>query len=126
MPISYDESKSGLGTILRDYQKAALRYLWSLGGEGAGSREVWTHVNQELGVRTISRASVINFLDSMVDDGILAYMETTGKGGYRRIYRFKYDEAGFKEHIARVVVRNLLRDFPEETKRALKGLPEGP
>jgi len=63
-------------------------------------------VTQELGGRTISRASVINFLDSMVDDGILAYTETTGKGGYRRIYMFKHDEAGFKEHIAKVVIRN--------------------
>ena len=83
-------------------------------------------MNQELGGRTISRASVINFLDSMVDDGILAYTETTGKGGYRRIYMFKYDEAGFKEHIAKVVIRNLLRDFPEETRRALKDIMEGP
>ena len=126
MPVSYDASKSGLGTILRDYQESALRYLWRLGGQGAGSRDVWVQVNQELGGRTISRASVINFLDSMTDEGILTFTETTGKGGYRRIYMFKYDEAGFKEHIARVVIRNLLRDFPEETRRALKDLPEGP
>jgi len=121
-PVSYDASKSGLGTILKDYQEAALRYLWSLGGEGAGSRDVWVHVNQVLGTRTISRASVINFLDAMADEGILAYAETGGKGRHRRVYRMKYDEAGFKEHIARVVIRNLLRDFPEETRKALKDI----
>ena len=126
MPISFDASKSGLGTILRDYQEAALRYLWSLGGRGAGSRDVWMHVNQELGTRTISRSSIINFLDAMVDDGVLNYTETTGKEGHRRIYSMKYDEAGFKEHIAKVVIRNLLRDFPEETNRALKDLPGEP
>ena len=120
MPMLFDASKRGLGTILKDYQEAALRYLWSLGGEGAGSRMVWMHVNQVRGPRTISRTSVINFLDAMVDNGMLAYTETTGKGGHRRIYRMKYDEAGFKEHIARVVIRNLLRDFPEETRKALK------
>jgi hypothetical protein len=125
-PISFDTSKTGLGTILRDYQEAALRYLWRLGGEGAGSREVWVHVNEELGTRTISRSSIINFLDAMVDDGVLNYTETTGKEGHRRIYSMKYDEAGFKEHIAKVVIKNLLRDFPEETNRVLKDLPGEP
>lgn len=122
MPISYDASKGGLGTILKDYQETALRYLWRLGGEGAGSREVWVHVNQKLGTRTISRASIINFLDAMVGDGVLAFTEARCKGGYRRMYRMRYDEAGFKEHIARVVIRNLLRDFPEETRKALKDI----
>ena len=127
MPISYDTSKSGLETILKDYQELALRYLWRLDGEGASSRDVWVQVNKDLkGTGSISRASIINFLNAMADEGILTFTETTGKGGYRQIYRMKYDEAGFKEHIARVVIRNLLRDFLEETKRALKGLPEEP
>ena len=122
MPLSFDTSKPWLDAILKDYQEAALRYLWSLGGRGAGSGDVWVHVNEEFGTRTISRSSIINFLDAMVDEGILAYTETTGKGGYRRIYRMKYDEAGFKEHIARVVIRNLLRDFPMETRKTLKDI----
>jgi len=125
-PIYFDTSKQGLGAILKDYQEAALRYLWSLGGEGAGSRQVWTHVSQELGTRTISRASVINFLDALVGGGMLVCTETTGKGGHRRIYRMKYDEAGFKEHMAGVVARKLLRDFPEEFGIDLNGLPEEP
>jgi hypothetical protein len=118
MPISFDAAKSGLGTFLKDYQELALMYLWRLDGEGASSHDVWVQVNKDLkGVGSISRASIINFLDAMVDDGVLSHTETTGKGGHRRIYSAKYDEAGFKEHIARVVVRNLLRDFPEETRR---------
>src|SRR4030042_836504 len=120
MPMLFDASKRGLGTILKDYQEAALRSLWGLAGEGAGSRMVWMHVNQVLGASTISRTSVINFLDAMVDNGMLVCTETTGKGGHRRIYRMKYDEAGFKEHIARVIIRNLLRDFPEEARKTLK------
>jgi hypothetical protein len=123
-PISFDTSKTGFEAIFRDYQEAALKYLWGLDGEGAGSRSVWEHVNRELGIRTISRASVINFLDAMVGDGVLAYTEKGGKGGRRRIYSVRYDEAGFKEHIAKVVIRNLLRDFPEPTRRALKDVLE--
>jgi hypothetical protein len=121
MPITFDTSGEGLAMVLKDYQEVALRYLWRLDGEGASSRDVWVQVNEDLtGKRTISRASIINFLNSMVDEGVLNYTEITGKGGHRRIYSAKYDEAGFKQYIAKVVLGNLLRDFPEETRKALQ------
>jgi hypothetical protein len=121
MPITVDTSSEGLAMVLKDYQEVALRYLWRLDGEGASSRDVWVQVNDDLtGKRTISRASIINFLNSMVDEGVLNYTEITGKGGHRRIYSAKYDEAGFKQYIAKVVLGNLLRDFPEETRKALQ------
>jgi len=121
MTLTIDTSNTGLAMVLKDYQEVALQYLWRLDGEGASSRDVWMQVNEDLkGQRTISRASIINFLNSMVDEGVLNYTETTGKGGHRRIYSAKYNEAGFKEYIARIVVRNLLRDFPEETRKALQ------
>ncbi len=121
MPISVDTSGEGLAMVLKDYQEVALRYLWRLDGEGASSRDVWVQVNEDLlGKRTISRASIINFLNSMVDEGVLNYTEITGKGGHRRIYSAKYDEAGFKQYIAKVVLGNLLRDFPDDTRKALQ------
>jgi DNA-binding PadR family transcriptional regulator len=121
LTLTIDTSSEGLAMVLKDYQEVALHYLWRLDGEGASSRDVWMQVNEDLkGQRTISRASIINFLNSMVDEGVLNYTEITGKGGHRRIYSAKYNEAEFKEYIARVVVRNLLRDFPEETRKALQ------
>ncbi|MFH2110166.1 MAG: hypothetical protein ABIJ47_02775 [Candidatus Bathyarchaeota archaeon] len=121
MTLTIDTSNTGLAMVLKDYQEVALQYLWRLDGEGASSRDVWMQVNEDLeGQRTISRASIINFLNSMVDEGVLDYTEITGKGGHRRIYSAKYNEAEFKEYIAKVVVRNLLRDFPEETRKALQ------
>ena len=121
MPITVDTSGEGLAMVLKDYQEVALRYLWRLDGGGASSRDVWVQVNEDLmGKRTISRASIINFLNSMVDEGVLNYTEITGKGGHRRIYSAKYSEAGFKQYIAKIVLGNLLRDFPEETRKAIK------
>jgi hypothetical protein len=121
LPITVDTSGEGLAMVLKDYQEVALRYLWRLDGGGASSRDVWVQVNDDLmGKRTISRASIINFLNSMVDESVLNYTEITGKGGHRRIYSAKYDEAGFKQYIAKVVLGNLLRDFPEETRKALQ------
>ena len=122
MPLKIDTSKEGLRMILKDYQEAALRYIWRLGGEGASSRDVWVQVNEDLkGERTISRASIINFLNVVVDEGVINYAETTGKGGHRRIYSMKYDEAGFKEYVARKVMGKLLSYFPEETRKAIEG-----
>jgi len=98
MPLKIDTAEEGLRMILKDYQEAALRYLWRLDGEGASSREVWEQVNKDLpDGQSISRASIINFLNAMVDDGALNYIETTGKGGHRRIYSMRYDEAAARE-----------------------------
>jgi hypothetical protein len=124
VPLSIDTSEKGLGMVLKDYQEVALRYLWGLKGEGASSRDVWMQVNKVLkesdeNRESISRASIINFLNAMVDDGVLNYTEITGKGGHRRIYSAKYDEAEFKQFVAEVVLKNLLRDFPEETRQAI-------
>ena len=122
MTLTVDTSGQGLAMILKDYQEEALRFIWENKGVGASSREVWNQVNKVLKNRTISRASIINFLNAMVDESVLNYHEITGKGGHRRIYSTKLDEAHFKQYVAELVLGNLLRDFPEETKEALKKL----
>ena len=121
MTLTIDTASKGLAMVLKDYQEEALRYLWQLDGDGASSREVWIKVNERLkGIKTISRASIINFLNSMVDEGVLNFIETTGKGGHRRIYSAKYNEAEFKQFVAKTVLNNLLRDFPDETRKVLQ------
>jgi predicted transcriptional regulator len=121
--LTIDTAGEGLAMVLKDYQEEALKYIWRLDGDGASSRDVWVQVNKDLeGKRTISRASIINFLNSMVDEGILNYIETTGKGGHRRIYSAKYDEAEFKQFVAETVLKNLMRDFPDETMKALQSV----
>ena len=122
MTLTIDTAGQGLAMVLKDYQEEALRFIWENKGVGASSREVWNQVNKVLKNKTISRASIINFLNAMVDEGVLNYHEITGKGGHRRIYSTKLDEAGFKKYVAELVLGNLMRDFPEETKDALKKL----
>jgi len=119
MTLTFDPAGTGLAKVLRDYQIEALRFVWKEGERGVNSREVWQHANK---MGKISRASIINFLNAMVDEGVLSYKEETGKGGHRRIYSPKLDENGFKKYIAETVISSLIRDFPEETKEALKEL----
>ena len=121
MPLVLDPSKSGFNKVLRDYQIRSLKMVWKDDEGGVTSREVYLQVNKEFdGKKTISRASIINFLNSMCDEGVLNYEEETCKGGVRRKYSPGLDEENFKKYIARSVFDSLLKDFPEQTIKALR------
>jgi len=117
--IEYDAAESGLRAVLKDYQEIAIRVIWE-SPEGLGSKKVCDRVNAELKPNTISRASVINFLESMREMGALKGEEKTGKGGHRWIYSPAMNESEFKEFIAKTILGSLMRDFPEETAEAVK------
>jgi hypothetical protein len=55
----------------------------------------------------------------MREAGVLKGDEKTGKGGHRWIYSPAITEAEFKEFIAKTILGNLMRDFPEETRKAV-------
>lgn len=122
MTLIFDPEGKGFYKVLKDYQVEALKQVW-MKKTGVTSREAWQHVNKVLKEgQTISRASIINFLNDMVDEGVLNYEEESGKGGYHRVYSPKLDESSFKSYIAETVISSLMKDFPEETKEAIKKL----
>ena len=113
--IEYDTAEPGLRAVLKDYQELALRAIWAT-PEGLGSKAVWDRVNAELKSNTISRASIINFLEAMREAGVLKGDEKTGKGGHRWIYSPAMNESEFQEFIVTTLLESLIRDFPEEMK----------
>lgn len=120
MPLVLNPDRQGLEKVLRDYQIASMKMVWENAESGATSREVYLQVNDALkGNRTISRASIINFLNDMCNEGILKYEEENCKGGTRRKYFPGMDEEGFKRHIAKTAFDSLLKDFPNQTVEAL-------
>jgi len=120
MTLIFNPENKGLAKVFKDYQEEAVRFVWEVGDQGAISKDVWIKVNERLVGKTISRASIINFLNAMVDEGVLDYDERTGKGGYHRVYRPKLDEFSFKRYVAQVMVSSLMRDYPEETKEVIR------
>ncbi len=119
--FKFDPSKHGLRKTLKEYEEIGLRYIWTQEEKGAGSGKTWKAVTEALGPdKSISRASVIFFLNRMVDQGVLAYRSVTGKGGHHRVYYPIMDERDYKKHLLKTVVESLMRDFPEETIEALK------
>ncbi len=119
--FKFNPAETGLRKTLRVYQEIALRYIWYMGDKGAGSFKTWENCNRELGDdKSISRASIINFLNRMVDEGVLGFRDATGKGGHRRIYITKLDESGYKKHIVKTLLDSVARDFPKETEEVLQ------
>jgi len=119
--FKFDPSQTGLRKTLKEYEELALRYVWSMGEKGATSRPIHETVNSELGSdKSISRASIIIIMNKLVDQGVLAYREATGKGGYHKIYYPLMDEEGYKIYLIETMVESLIKDFPEETKEVLK------
>jgi hypothetical protein len=119
--ITYDTYQVGLEAVLRSWQLKVLQVLWN-SPEGAKSVTVWEKVNKVLEGETISRASIINFLEAMRESGVLTGVEESGKGGYHWIYSSAMDESGFKEFIASTLIRSLMSEFPEEMRKALDNL----
>jgi hypothetical protein len=121
MPIVMDPSKDGLEKVLRDYQIESLRLIWeNESPEGLTSREVYEKVNARMAPKTVSRASIINFLNDMCDEMVLDFDEETCKGGMRRKYKKGMNENEFKIYVASVVLKSLVKDFPVQTVEAIK------
>lgn len=95
--MQLDTSKDGLAAVFQEWKLAVLELLSK--GQEINSYKMWRHVNDNSewgrqGGNTISRASVINFLNYLTDDEkLLAYREETCKGGRRRVYWMAMDRS---------------------------------
>ena len=97
--------------ILRDYQKQAIDVVYAH-PEGVVSRAVFNSVNMTIHPATISRASIINFLNQCVDAKVLGYEERTGKGGYHRLYKPIMTWSEFEELVIWRFIEKLMLIFP--------------
>jgi hypothetical protein len=110
-----DTSKEGLHTLFKPYQAALLEHIWKLNNPsrtGITSGQAHEFL-QETGDPEMmkSRASVIFFLNDMVDEGVLDYEEESGKGGFHRVYYSKMDRKQFAEHVTKTVTDKLHEVF---------------
>ena len=119
MPLKINLAETGFNAVLKPYQIHAMKYLWA-NPDGKSSKQVYDAVNETLNDGAISKASIINSLDALVDEGVLTYHKITGKGGPRRIYKPIHDESGYKRYIAETVLQILLKNFPEATRKEIQ------
>jgi hypothetical protein len=117
--LIFDTSQMGFNAVLRPWQLTVMQIVWSI-PNGANSLTVHQKANQALQGETISRASVINFLEDLRERGIFSGEERTGKGGHHWAYYPKLDEAGFKKFIVETMITSLMENFPTETREAIR------
>lgn len=119
--MKLDLSNKGLLMVHPDWQIKALEVLWE-SNVGLLSRDVWIKVNEKLKSERISRASVINFLNYMLDLGVLSGVDETGKGGHRMRYSPAMNRQEYKLHITETAIMTLKDNYPAELAEAVKSL----
>ena len=105
--MRFDLGKDGLEAVLSPWQVAVMRYVWEVGE--TDSRCAYEFLRDTK--FAMSRASLINFLKKMADEGFLGYSEKTGKGGFKGIWRTHaeaLDEDAFRQMVAERVRVKLL------------------
>jgi predicted transcriptional regulator len=117
--ISFKVSESRLKKVLKGHEEVALRYFWDEGYERGTTRQVYDYVSGVLGTGSVSRATIINFLKRMGEEGVLSVWEEPGKGGHRRVYGQRMDEEGFRKHMLRTVIDSMMDDYPDETRKVM-------
>jgi hypothetical protein len=104
MKVKIDLSKEGLAMFYRPYEIIGWDIVWN-SPEAIGSGAVWKKTNAIMAQsdpgekKTISRASVIFFLNRQVDLGFMGWLDYTGKGGHHRRYYPKVDMGGLVREI---------------------------
>jgi len=83
--MKLDTTKDGLISVWRIYQLAIIELLAK--GTALGSGAIHRILTKNS--IKISRAMVIQFLNSMCDQGFASYTEQSGKGGFARIYKLE-------------------------------------
>jgi hypothetical protein len=58
-----------------------------------------------------SRASVIFFLNDMVDEGVLDFEDRTGKGGHHKAYYPVMNREQFGQYVVDTITKKLSEDF---------------
>jgi predicted transcriptional regulator len=110
--MKFDTTQEGLLTLFKPYQAALLEHIWKLNNpsrNGITSGQAHGYLQNHPDKK--SRASVIFFLNDMVDEGVLTYEEKSGKGGYHRVYYPNMDRDQFAKYVTKTITDKLHEVF---------------
>lgn len=117
--MKLDTAKNGINAIWKNYEVEAITFLLEVGEEGSGSRDVFEHClfKQKQKGKSVSRSSVILFLNRLVDDGLATFTNRMGKGGFRRIYALiERTQADFNNSVIDKILYKLWETYPENRR----------
>lgn len=109
-----DTTKKGYKTIFKEYQLQVINYLLAHPDKGIGSGEAWRNC-QAFDVK-VSRASIIFFLNALVEDGLATFRDATGKGGHHRLYQINDGWVNVEKHIITRLLEGMQQAFPDNAE----------
>jgi len=109
--MKFDTEKEGLLTVFKPYQASLMEHIWEVNRETrtgitSGKAHVFLHETGEEDLMK-SRASVIYFLEDMVELGVLEREERSGKGGYHGVYYPKMAREEFGQYVTNKIMDKL-------------------
>jgi len=109
--MKIDTTKTGLEMIFPDYGARIIYILINSKGE-LTNREAHEQVNDFFVSqdKTISRATIINFMNKSVDHGFLTERKVTCKGGWKSIYKAAVNRIGLWEIVLDLIAQNIKDD----------------
>jgi predicted transcriptional regulator len=108
-----DLTQTGLRMYYLDYQIEVLKQLWN-NPEGLTSLALHKKVNAYYkGKKTISRASIIIFLNDLTDMNYVRGEKEKRRRGYAIRYKIIYTEDEFKQHLIDKTIKKLHEQFPD-------------
>lgn len=112
--MKFDTEEEGLHALFKPYQATLLEHIWELNHGGrVGINSGQAHEYLQGTPDKKSRASVIFFLNDLVEEGVLTYEEKTGKGGYHRVYYPDMDREQFAKYVTKTITDKLKQVFPK-------------
>jgi len=116
--LRFDPSKEGILSILKPWQIVVMHHLWNT-QKPLTSRETQLYLKEIGGEAARSIAPITNFLNHMVDEGLLDYVVERCKGGYHRVYALNdksRTEQIFRETVYSMLVERLSVCMLEEAE----------
>lgn len=102
--VVMDTDRTGLEMFFRQRYKAiVIGWYFEDSEEWKSTGDAWRYVNEQIAPLTISRSSVINFLNLCVVDGYLEKDQVVWRGGMAEIYRAKMDTNGFWHSVLEII-----------------------
>ena len=114
-----DAGQKGHRILFRDYHKGIVDILIEDPLKSWGSGAMWEELKAR-GIK-ISRASVIFYLNFLVEDGLAEWDDATGKGGHHKLYRISKTWDEVRNHIVIKIIEALGKGLDLDMSWALEG-----
>lgn len=111
--IKLNTQMKGRDAIWREYEQLAIDYLYEKGTpQGSGPVFLATLKELQKEDKSISRASVIFFLNRLSDQKLVEYSEGTGKGGHHGLYHAYLSREDFEIRVMETIIGSALDALP--------------